>query len=71
VRTHAIYHHKRIYDAIAEGNKAEAGAAMRDHLTQTENDMDTYVHDPSESLLSIRAGDGLPASRSKRSERSM
>lgn len=70
VRTHAIDHHKLVYDAITLGDKAKAGAAMRDHLTQTETDMNKYVHDPGESLLSIRAGDGLPASRSDRSKRS-
>lgn len=67
VRAHAIEHHQRIYDALAKKNSIRAGKAMRDHLAQTEEDMDTYVHDPAESLLSIRAGDGRSQAEQARS----
>ena len=30
---------------------------MRDHMAQTEQDMDTYVRDPGEAILAIRAGE--------------
>lgn len=58
VRAHAIEHHQRILDAVREGTAAEAGRTMREHMEQTEVDMDTYVLDPGAAILDIRAGDG-------------
>jgi GntR family transcriptional repressor for pyruvate dehydrogenase complex len=67
VRDHAIEHHQRILDALRRGSPTKAGRAMRDHMNQTEHDMDTYVLDPGASILAIRAGDGdLPDRRQAR-----
>ena len=57
VREHAIDHHQRILDALRTGSPSAAGRAMREHMHQTENDMDTYVLDPGASILALRAGD--------------
>lgn len=57
VREHAIVHHQHILDALRRGTPVRAGRAMRDHMNQTEEDMDTYVLDPGASILAIRAGD--------------
>lgn len=57
VRAHAIEHHQRILDAVRRGSPTKAGRMMRDHMNQTEQDMDTYVLDPGASLLGLRAGD--------------
>lgn len=57
VREHAIAHHQKILDAVRKGTSTKAGRAMRDHMLQTEQDMDTYVLDPGEAFLAIRAGD--------------
>lgn len=43
VRENAIDHHARILAAIRRGTPTKAGQAMREHLEQTERDMDTYV----------------------------
>ncbi len=69
VREHAIEHHQRILDAVRRGTPTKAGRAMRDHMNQTEHDMDTYVRDPAASILAIRAGDP-PASRTRGTRRS-
>jgi GntR family transcriptional regulator, transcriptional repressor for pyruvate dehydrogenase complex len=58
VRAHAIWHHQRILDAVRGGTPTTAGRAMRDHMKQTEEDMDTYVLDPGAAMLDMRAGDG-------------
>ena len=58
VREHAIEHHQRILDAVRRRSASKAGRAMREHMTQTERDMDTYVLDPGAAILAIRAGDG-------------
>jgi len=58
VREHAIEHHQRILDAVRRGSASKAGRAMRDHMSQTERDMDAYVLDPGAAILAIRAGDG-------------
>ena len=58
VREHAIEHHQRILDAVRRGTPTTAGRMMRDHMKQTEQDMDTYVLDPGAAMLDIRAGDG-------------
>ncbi len=58
VRAHAIEHHQRILDAVRRGTPTTAGRMMRDHMEQTEQDMDTYVLDPGAAMLDIRAGDG-------------
>lgn len=65
VREHAIAHHQRILDAVRRGTPARAGRVMREHMNQTEEDMDTYVLDPGASILAIRAGDtrDVPAPR--------
>lgn len=57
VREHAIVHHQHILDALRRGTPVRAGRAMREHMNQTEEDMDTYVLDPGASILAIRAGD--------------
>lgn len=57
VREHAIEHHQRILDAVRRGSAPRAGRAMREHMHQTEQDMDTYVLDPGAAMLAIRAGD--------------
>jgi GntR family transcriptional repressor for pyruvate dehydrogenase complex len=57
VREHAIEHHQLILDAIRSGDPQVAGQAMREHMVQTEQDMDTYVLDPGSALLALRAGD--------------
>jgi GntR family transcriptional repressor for pyruvate dehydrogenase complex len=58
VRAHAIEHHERILEAVRRGTPTTAGRMMRDHMKQTEVDMDTYVSDPGAAMLDIRAGDG-------------
>jgi GntR family transcriptional repressor for pyruvate dehydrogenase complex len=58
VREHAIEHHERILEAVRRGTPTTAGRMMRDHMKQTERDMDTYVLDPGAAMLDIRAGDG-------------
>lgn len=58
VRAHAIEHHQRILDAVRRGTPTTAGRMMRDHMKQTQQDMDTYVLDPGAAMLDIRAGDG-------------
>jgi GntR family transcriptional repressor for pyruvate dehydrogenase complex len=57
VREHAIGHHQQILDAVRAGDPSQAGRVMRDHMTQTEQDMDTYVLDPGAAMLALRAGD--------------
>lgn len=57
VRANAIEHHRRILDAVRRGSPSKAGRAMREHMNQTEHDMDTYVVDPGAVFLSLRAGD--------------
>jgi GntR family transcriptional repressor for pyruvate dehydrogenase complex len=57
VREHAIGHHQQILDAVRAGDPAQAGRVMREHMTQTEQDMDTYVLDPGAAMLALRAGD--------------
>jgi len=57
VREHAIDHHQRILLALRKGNPSRAGREMREHMEQTEQDMDTYVLDPGAAILAIRAGD--------------
>lgn len=61
VREHAIEHHQRILDAVRRGSATKAGRAMREHMIQTEQDMDTYVLDPGAAILAIRAGDSRVA----------
>ncbi|WP_295697866.1 FadR/GntR family transcriptional regulator [Lapillicoccus sp.] len=64
VRAHAIEHHQLILHAVRRGSSTKAGRAMRNHMDQTEKDMDTYVLDPGASILAIRAGDDdLPQRR--------
>lgn len=67
IREHAIEYHQRILDAIRQGRSMKAGRAMREHMEQTERDMDRYVLDPGASILAMRAGDqasaGNPRSR--------
>jgi DNA-binding FadR family transcriptional regulator len=65
VRQHAIEHHQRIVDAVRRRSPSKAGRAMREHMIQTEHDMDTYVVDPGAAILAIRAGDARfePSSR--------
>ncbi len=67
VRSHAIAHHQRILDAIRTGDPAQAGAAMQQHMLQTERDMDHYVKDPASALLALRAGDLAARPRVRRS----
>jgi len=69
VREHAITHHQRILDAVRRGSPARAGRAMRDHMNQTEQDMDTYVVDPGAAIVAIRAGDMKAARTSRDSSR--
>lgn len=57
VRAHAIEHHQRILDAVRRGSPTKAGRAMREHMLQTEHDMDTYVLEPGAAFLGLRAGD--------------
>lgn len=57
VREHAIAHHQLILDALRQGSRTRAGRAMREHMNQTETDMDAYVIDPGAAILAIRAGD--------------
>jgi GntR family transcriptional repressor for pyruvate dehydrogenase complex len=57
VRENAIAHHGRILQAVRRGTPTKAGRAMRDHLNQTERDMDQYVINPSVSLLGLKAED--------------
>ncbi len=67
VRTNAIEHHQRILDAVRRGSPSKAGKAMRDHMVQTEHDMDTYVLEPGAAFLGLRAGDlDVPARTSQR-----
>lgn len=63
VRAHAIEHHQHILDAVRKGSSTKAGRAMRDHMHQTERDMDTYVLDPGAAILAIRAGDSRISGR--------
>lgn len=71
VREHAIEHHQRILDALRTGSPSKAGRAMREHMHQTEQDMDTYVLDPGASILAVRAGDArIGATRRPRPGRS-
>ncbi len=57
VRENAIEHHSRILEAIQGGASTEAGQAMREHLVQTEHDLDTYVTVSGEELLGLTAAD--------------
>lgn len=57
VREHAIAHHQRILDAVRRGSPTRAGRMMRDHMDQTEQDMQTYVRDPGAAILAIRGAD--------------
>lgn len=57
VRENAIEHHARILDAIQRGTPSKAGRAMRDHLQQTERDLDTYVTVSGDELLGMNAAD--------------
>jgi GntR family transcriptional repressor for pyruvate dehydrogenase complex len=57
VRENAIKDHARILDAVRRGTPTKAGRAMREHLNQTEVDMDHYVINPSDSLTDIKAAD--------------
>ncbi len=57
VRKNAIEHHARILAAIQRGTPTKAGRAMRDHLDQTERDLDTYVSVTGEELLGLSAAD--------------
>ena len=70
VRKNAIEHHQRILDAVRRGTPTKAGRAMRDHMNQTEHDMDTYVLEPGAAFLALRAGDsrveGVARARSAR-----
>jgi DNA-binding FadR family transcriptional regulator len=43
IRGHAIERHEAIVAAIRSGSSARAGEAMREHLDQTESDLDAYV----------------------------
>lgn len=43
IREHAIERHEAIVAAIRSGSIERAGAAMREHLDQTESDLDAYV----------------------------
>lgn len=62
VREHAIEHHQLILDAVRAGDPEQAGRRMREHMEQTEQDMDTYVLDPGAAIFAIRAGDAEVAS---------
>ncbi len=44
-REHAIAMHQGIYEAVAAADPVAARAAMADHMTQTEDDFDTFVVD--------------------------
>lgn len=57
VRENAIDHHAQILAAIQRGAPKKAGAAMRKHLEQTENDLDTYVTPTGEELLGLSPAD--------------
>ncbi len=63
VREHAIAHHQLILDAVRAGDPEQAGREMREHMMQTEQDMDTYVLDPGAAIFAIRAGDANVAPR--------
>ncbi|MET3805268.1 DNA-binding FadR family transcriptional regulator [Nakamurella sp. UYEF19] len=65
VRENAIADHTRILQAVRRGTATKAGRAMREHLSQTEVDMDRYVLNPSASLLAMKAEDfnGTPNGR--------
>lgn len=58
VRAHAIEHHQRILDAVRRRTPTTAGRMMREHMEQTQQDMDIYVLDLGAAMLDIRAGDG-------------
>lgn len=45
-REHAIAMHQGIYDAVAAADPVAARAAMAAHMTQTEDDFDTFIVDP-------------------------
>lgn len=57
VRENAIEHHARILTAIRRGTPTKAGRAMREHLDQTEHDLDTYVTVSGDELLGISAAE--------------
>ena len=44
-REHAIAMHRGVYEAITSGDPVAARAAMADHMTQTQEDFDTFVVD--------------------------
>ncbi|SEA04899.1 DNA-binding transcriptional regulator, FadR family [Bowdeniella nasicola] len=43
VRQRAAAHHRRIFAAIESGDAAAAKKAMREHMTQTRNDLQTFA----------------------------
>jgi DNA-binding FadR family transcriptional regulator len=55
VRNHAIDHHEKILNCLAEGDPDAASEAMGQHIDQTEADFLTYVTDPAQSLIDFRA----------------
>jgi GntR family transcriptional repressor for pyruvate dehydrogenase complex len=54
IRAHAIEYHEAILGAIRSGSPQRASEAMREHMDQTERDLDTYV------LVSDRSDAGPP-----------
>lgn len=69
VREHAIAHHQRIVDAVRRSTPTTAGRMMRNHMEQTQQDMDTYVLDAGAAMLEVRAGDGRVGGQARRSSR--
>lgn len=43
IRDHAVEHHRRVLDALREGDADGAGRAMEGHITQTAEDLRTHV----------------------------
>lgn len=59
-REHALQAHERIFAAIERQDRVQAGDAMRDHLSQTGEDLAAARHGPRASAASGRS-EGKPA----------
>jgi GntR family transcriptional regulator, transcriptional repressor for pyruvate dehydrogenase complex len=56
VRSHAIDHHQRVYEAMAARSPRQASEAMLAHMEQTNADIETYVKSPWGSMLAASQG---------------
>jgi GntR family transcriptional regulator, transcriptional repressor for pyruvate dehydrogenase complex len=64
-RVHAMAKHRAIYEHILLRDPSEARSAMASHMSQTEDDFDTYVLDRNSAIDTAGRPDGHPGAGSE------